>query len=248
MSQPVAEPLPDAEVERALVVMAHPDDIDFGCAGTIATWTSAGVEVTYVLVTSGDAGGFDEDVARGDIPGLREREQTEAAKAVGVSDLRFLRHPDGGVEVTTELRREISRVIRQIRPRRVLTSSPEWNLDRMPACHPDHMHTGEATIRAVYPDARNPFAHVELLRDEGMRPWSVEELWIAAGRETNHSVDVTGVMDRKFAALGAHASQFPQGFEPVEGMVREWMGGSAKAAGLPDGSYAEVFTVHRIPV
>lgn len=245
----MAEPdvLPDGEVERALVVMAHPDDIDFGCAGTIATWTDAGIEVTYLLVTSGDAGGFDEDVPRDQVPLIREREQTAAAAEVGVNDVRFLRYPDGGVEVTVELRRDVSRVIRQVRPRRVLTMSPEWNLDRMPVSHPDHMHTGEATIRAVYPDARNPFAHTALLRDEGLRPWSVEELWIGANKEPNHSVDVTAVVDRKFKALAAHISQFPKGFDTVEPMVREWMAGSAAAAGLPDGSLAEVFSVHRIP-
>lgn len=251
-------PYPDDEVERALVVVAHPDDIDFGSAGTIAGWTDAGIAVTYLLVTTGDAGGFDDAVGRADIPTMRQAEQRVAAAAVGVSDVRFLGHPgpdgapngdlqpDGFVEVTPALRRDISRVIRRVRPHRVLTSSPEWNLARMPACHPDHMHTGEATLRAVYPDARNPYAHVELLRDEGLAPWTVREVWVQAGRETNHVVDVTANLDRKLTALSAHVSQFPQGFGPIDQLVREWTGATAVAAGLPEGSAAETFDVHRI--
>jgi len=251
-------PYPDEEVERGLVVVAHPDDIDFGAAGTIAGWTDAGIAVTYLLVTTGDAGGFDDAVVRSDLPAMRQAEQRTAAAVVGVTDVRFLGHPgpdgqpngdlqpDGFVEVTPALRRDISRVIRRVRPQRVLTTSPEWYLERMPACHPDHMHTGEATLRAVYPDARNPYAHVELLREEGLAPWTVREIWVQAGRATNHVVDVTANLDRKMAALSAHTSQFPDGFAPVEDLVRDWMAVTAAEAGLPAGSAAETFDVHRI--
>lgn len=257
MSDPEV-PMPDREVERALVVVAHPDDIDFGSAGTIAGWTSVGIEVTYLLVTTGDAGGFDDAVARTDLPAMRMAEQRAAGAEVGVHDVRFLGHPllngspngdpqpDGFVEVTPGLRRDISRVIRQVRPNRVLVSSPEWNLARMPVCHPDHMHTGEATLRAVYPDARNPYAHVELLRDEGLEPWTVHEIWVQGGRENNHVSDVTAHVDVKMRALAAHASQFPQGFGPIEELVRAWMGGTATDAGLAEGSSAEIFDVHHI--
>src|SRR5206468_10415454 len=103
------------EVERALVVSAHPDDVDFGAAGTVATWTDAGVEVTYCIVTDGDAGGFDPAVPRSEIPGIRRAEQTAAAAVVGVHDLEFLGYPDGALEVSIDLRRDISRVIRRVR-------------------------------------------------------------------------------------------------------------------------------------
>ncbi len=254
----MAEPYPDEQVERALVVMAHPDDIDFGSAGTIAGWTDAGITVTYLLVTTGDAGGFDDAAVREDVPAARMAEQRAAAKAVGVDDVRFLGHPDpdgspngdlqrdGLVESTPGLRRDISRVIRRVRPNRVLTTTPEWHLERMPVSHPDHMHTGEATIRAVYPDARNPYAYPELLREEGLAPWVVRELWVGGGRENNHVVDVSAAVERKFAALSNHSSQFPDGFEPVEATVRDWMRATAAEAGLSEGAYGEIYAVHRI--
>ena len=118
----------------------------------------------------------------------------------------------------------------------------------MPVSHPDHMHTGEATIRAVYPDARNPFAHVGLLREEGLAPWSVPEIWVTGSKATNHAVDVTDVMERKMTALASHVSQFPQGFDGVSGFVREWMAANAREAGLPGGRFAEVYEVQRIGV
>src|SRR3954468_17064752 len=151
---------PAAHVERALCVLAHPDDVDFGSAGTVATWTAAGTEVTYCIVTDGDAGGVDETPPERRGP-LRQEEQRAAAKEVGVSDVRFLGHPDGRLELTLDLRRDISRVISQVRPQRVLTSSPERLWERVAASHPDHMTVGESTMRAVYPDARNPFAFPE---------------------------------------------------------------------------------------
>ena len=128
---------------------------------------------------------------------------------VGVSDVRFLGHPDGMVQATPELRRDISRVIRQVRPERVLTQSPERNWDFIFASHPDHLAAGEAAVCAVYPDARNPFAHPELLDDEGLEPWSVSELWIMGPGERGAAiaVDTTATVARKVAALMCHKSQ-----------------------------------------
>src|SRR5690348_14628797 len=147
----------DEGVERILVVVAHPDDIDFSTAGSVATWTDAGIEVVYCLVTSGEAGGDDRTLARSDMAALRRGEQTAAAKQVGVSDLRWLGYPDGRVEYTLDLRRDISRVIREVRPQRVVSMSPERSWDRVYGNHPDHLATAEATLAAVYPDSRNPF-------------------------------------------------------------------------------------------
>jgi LmbE family N-acetylglucosaminyl deacetylase len=128
--------LPDAQVERVLVVTAHPDDVDFGAAGTVARFCAQGIEVVYCVCTDGDAGGFDPAVDRADIPGIRRAEQEAAAKAVGVSDVRFLGYQDGRLVVSQELRRDISRVIRDVRPQRVLIQSPERNWARLPASHP----------------------------------------------------------------------------------------------------------------
>ena len=225
---------------RILVIAAHPDDVDFGTAATIATWTDAGLEVIYCIVTDGDAGGSDRSVSREDMAVLRRAEQTAAAKCVGVSDLRFLGYPDGRVEATLALRKDLARVIRQVQPGRVVCPSPERNYARPGASHPDHRAVGSAAMDAVYPDARNPFAFPELLDDEQLEPWSVPQLWIAGGLEPNEFIDVTEAFPRKLAALRAHVSQTGDR-DDLEGLLRGWMSRTAKAAGLPDGRLAEAF-------
>jgi LmbE family N-acetylglucosaminyl deacetylase len=233
--------LQPSEIERALVVTAHPDDVDFGAAGTVAVLTDTGVEVTYCLVTDGDAGGFDEGITRPEMARIRRDEQTAAAKEVGVEALHFLGHPDGRVVADLELRRDIARVIRQVRPDLVITQSPERNLDRIYASHPDHLAVGDAALCAVYPDARNPFAHPELLT-EGLAAWTVREVWVMGTPQPNGHVDVTDQLERKMRALLSHQSQHP---DPagMEQRVRAWMAATAEAAGLADGRLAEAFRV-----
>ncbi|MEO6203948.1 MAG: PIG-L deacetylase family protein [Mycobacteriales bacterium] len=229
-------------VERVLVVVAHPDDVDFGAGGTIATFTEAGLDVTYCIITDGDAGGFDPAVPRDQIGGIRQGEQRAAAKAVGVEDVLFLGYPDGRLEVSLDLRRDISRVIRQVRPHRIVLQSPERNWDRIYASHPDHLAAGEAALCAVYPDARNPFTHLELAA-EGLEAWTVGEVWVmAAGDGANRYVDVTDVFERKLEALRAHESQTAH-MADLEGMLRGWLGMNAHAGGLGDDRLAEAFRV-----
>ncbi|GAB3676806.1 PIG-L deacetylase family protein [Angustibacter aerolatus] len=236
-------PIPDSEVERVLVVAAHPDDIDFGASGTVATWVDAGVEVTYLLCTSGDQGGFD-DTPREEMPALRQAEQRAAAKAVGVTDVRFLEgYRDGWLEPSWELQRDIVRVIRQVRPQRVLLPSPERDWNRIQASHPDHLAAGEAAIRAVYPAARNPFAWPELVSDEGLEPWTVREVWLMAHHDSPHFVDVTDAFDRKLEALRSHVSQVSHLGDELDTMLRHWGGSLATAAGFGDGRLAEAFKV-----
>ena len=233
--------LDDAEVQRALCVMAHPDDVDFGSAGTVAAWVKQGIEVSYCLITDGDAGGFDPSVPRSEIAGIRRAEQTAAAAEVGVTDLTFLGYPDGRLVASLDLRRDIARVIRQRRPDRVLCQSPERNYARIFASHPDHLAAGEATLCAVYPDARNPFTFTELM-DEGLEAWTVREVWMGASAEPNRYVDITDTLDRKLAALRCHASQLPDADAVLE-RVRQWVTATAAAAGLPGGSAAEGYRV-----
>jgi LmbE family N-acetylglucosaminyl deacetylase len=230
----------DDPVDRILVITAHPDDVDFGVAGSVATWTDLGIDVRYCIVTDGDAGGFDRSVPRPEMAEIRRVEQTAAAKTVGVTDLTFLGYPDGRLESTIGLRRDLSRVIRQTRPQRVITQSPDRNYERIYASHPDHLAAGEAALCAVYPDARNPFAHPELLDDEGLEPWTVGEVWLMAGAGPNRFVDVTDTFDRKLEALRCHVSQHPEP-DRLEPMLRAWAGGTAKAGALPDGRLAEGF-------
>lgn len=233
------------EIERALVVTAHPDDVDFGAAGTVAALTDAGVHVTYCLVTDGQAGGFDESISRHTMAAIRRQEQTDAAAEVGVTDLVFLGHMDGEVTFSMELRHELTRIIRYCRPQVLISQSPQIDVTSVYASHPDHVATGQAVWAAVYPDARNPFAFPELLTS-GYEPWTVDELWImfGAGGPAEHTayVDITPQLERKVRALCHHASQHrdPAGLEQT---VRAWWGQIAVEAGLPVGSFAERFHV-----
>ena len=241
MSLP-ASVTPITDAQRVLVVVAHPDDVDFGAAGTVAGWVAAGIEVSYLLVTRGETGGFD-DTPREKMPLLREAEQRAAAAAVGVTQVEFLDgYADGSVTPSLELRRDIVRAIRRYRPDRVLTNSPLRRYDRIAGpSHPDHLAVGEATTCAIYPDARNEFALPELLRDEGLAPWTVREIWYQAGPDPDHAVDITDHFDTKIAALRAHTSQVSQ--IHVAALVRDRLAASAVAAGLPEGRLAEVFSV-----
>ena len=243
MSQPLPPVGVLTDVARVLVVTAHPDDVDFGSGGTVASWTDAGIEVSYCVCTSGDAGGFD-DTPRHEMAPLREAEQRAAAKEVGVTDVCFLGYPDGRLTPSLELRRDISRQIRRVRPDRVLTASPEIWWRRLGASHPDHRAAGEATVAAVYPDARNPFAHPELLAEEGLEAWAVRELWLMAAPDErlNHIVDVPDTVERKVAALRAHVSQTGH-MADLDQRMRSLGGMWARQFGLPAGRVGEAFQV-----
>ena len=202
--------------------------------------------MTYCIITDGDAGGFDPTVPRAEIPGIRRAEQVAAAAAAGVTDVRFLGYRDGELTVSHGLRRDLSRVIRQVQPQRLLIQTPERNWERIPASHPDHMAAGEAAIQAVYPDARNPFAHPSLLDDEGLDAWSVSEVWVMGHPTLTHYVDITDTFDRKIAALKAHESQTGH-LDQLDEFVRAWATRNAEAAGLPEGRLAEGFFISTMP-
>lgn len=233
------------EVQRALVITAHPDDVDFGAAGAVANLTDRGVEVSYCLVTDGDAGGHDQSIPRPQMAVMRRDEQTRAAKEVGVEQLIFLGFGDGRVQYDLDLRAALSRVIRQIRPQLVITQSPHVDLTRIYGSHPDHVATGQAAIAAVYPDSRNPFAYPELLA-EGLEAWTVPEVWImtfsGGAGATAHVEDVTDNVERKIRALLRHETQHkdPSG---IDAMVRQWMAGTAQRFDLGEGRFAEAFQV-----
>jgi LmbE family N-acetylglucosaminyl deacetylase len=228
--------------ETVLVIGAHPDDIDFGASGTVATWTDLGTRVVYCIVTDGDAGGFDPTVPRLAMVGIRRAEQEAAAKVVGVEEVEFLGYPDGRLVASLDLRRDLARVIRRVRPARVLAPSPERNWRRIQASHPDHLAAGEAALSAVYPDARNAFAFPELLEDEGLEPHVASEVWLMASPRADHLVDITDSVDRKVAALRCHVSQLPDP-DALEERVRMWTATIAEEGGLPPGRAAESFQI-----
>lgn len=227
------------EVQRILVVTAHPDDLDFGAAGTIATWTKSGIEVAYCIATRGDSG-QSGTLPRDQVAASREAEQRAAAAAVGVNDVTFLGYPDSRVLVTLELRRDIARQIRRVRPQRVLTLTPERTWERVVHNHPDHMAVGEATLCAVYPDAANPYIHPELVADEGLEAWRANDVWMIAAPQPTTYVDVTDTFDMKVAALRAHASQTSH-MSGLTDRLRAELADNAATVGLPEGRLAEVF-------
>ncbi len=231
------------DVRSALVICAHPDDVDFGAAGTVATWTAAGLAVSYCVCTSGESSGHGSR-APAAVAEKREAEQRAAAAVLGVRDVVFLGHPDGELTPSLELRRDLARVIRRVRPDRVLTWSPEFNWDLVPTAHPDHRAVGAAAFAAVYPDARNPNAHRALLRDEGLEPWTVRELWLADGPAPlrNHAVDITDRFAQRMAALRCHASQVGDNPE-LAAQVRKHCADAAARHGLAEDRLAEEFQV-----
>ena len=233
-----------AAPKKLLVVVAHPDDVDFGTAGTMSALSSAGSEISYCLVTSGDAG--DDDLTRSneELAALREEEQTAAALAVGVSDLHWLRYADGRVENNLLLRRDITRVIRKVRPDVVVTQPTSANWDRIYGSHPDHLATAWATMAAVYPDARNLRSHPELL-EAGYQPHLVPEvwmMWMAAPEGTMMHVDITATFEEKVKALRCHASQTDR-IDGLEALLHEWASGVASSADMESGCLAEGFRV-----
>jgi len=234
-------PIADEEIKRILVVMAHPDDCDFGAGGSIAKWQEAGIQVSYCIITNGDQGGEESDVPVEEMAKVRQREQRAAGTALGVSEITFLNYRDGSLIPTIELRRDIVKAIRIAKPDRMVVQSPERNWERIYSSHPDHLAAGESAIQAIYPDARNPYAFPEL-KSEGLEPWRVREVFVTGSPTPNHFIDITETIDKKIAALKAHVSQTAHNPE-LDSMVRQWGEKNAEANGLAAGRVAEIFKV-----
>jgi LmbE family N-acetylglucosaminyl deacetylase len=229
----------------AMAIVAHPDDAEFGCAGTMAAWAREGWDVYLVICTDAAGGGPDEatDVgpeARRRITETRKAEQRAAAEVLGLRDVIFLDQPDGLLQPTIELRRELVRLLRRHRPTRVICQSPERSWRPFMAIgryHPDHLAAGQAALAAIYPAAQNPWDFPELL-DEGLPPHKVREVLIMGAPEINHAVDITATVETKLAALRAHDSQVGARMADLEPLLRQRFG----EAGAPYGMiYAEVF-------
>ncbi len=223
--------------ERAMVIAAHPDDIEFVVAGTAAKWARAGTVVEYVLATSGDAGSHVPGITREEVARVREKEQRTAAKVAGVDDVVFLGYHDGEVEPTLALRRDLVREIRCFKPDTVICYDPTRLLvgDRY-INHPDHRAVGQAALDAIAPAAEMPLIFPEL-REEGLEPHRVKEVFVASGPEPDTWIDITETIDVKIEALRQHVSQFPEDWDPGE-MVRGWAAESGEKAGV---TYAEAY-------
>jgi LmbE family N-acetylglucosaminyl deacetylase len=191
----------------ALVVAAHPDDIEFGCAGTVARWVSEGAHVTYALLTNGAAGSSDPQMTRARLAEIREAEQRAAAKVLGVEQVEFLGYEDGLLEPSLEVRKQVVRLIRRVRPEVVVTTDPTSRyFGEQYINHPDHRAAGEVTLAAVIPGSDTRLAYPELL-EEGLEPVKLVGVWLMMGMEPNLVVDIGDFIDKKYDSLRCHVSQ-----------------------------------------
>jgi LmbE family N-acetylglucosaminyl deacetylase len=229
--QAAEEPRP----KRALVVMAHPDDAEFLCAGTVAKLCAEGWHVWYCLATSGDKGTKDPEMTRERLAGMREQEQREACRILGVQDVIFLRHPDGFVHADDAFRGEVTRVIRELKPDTVIT----WDGFRRSFNHNDHRNVGVATYDAVYPASRDPLYYAEQI-EEGLNWHRVSELLLAGTDEPDYFVDISDHFDTKIEALLAHTSQVARD-EPREKWVENFRKRVTEGAEQSGIAYAEAF-------
>ena len=229
-------------VERVLVVVAHPDDAEAGAGGTLAKLVRRGAKAVYVIVTNGSMGSGDRAMTRDRLVRIREAEQRDAARMLGVRYVEFLGYSDGDVEDTRELRRDVTRQIRKWRPDLVIAQSPHRTYN-LYASHRDHRVTGGVVLDCVYPLARDHLAFPELLPD--YEPHQVREVHIMQWQAETHqvAVDVSETMDLKLEAFARHRSQFPD-FAAVAARVRQ----RCAALGKPYGyAYAETFDRLLIP-
>lgn len=192
-----------------MVVAPHPDDAEYGAAGTVAKWTRAGKRVIYIICTNGDKGTNNPEMQPKQLIEMREKEQRAAAEVLGVREVIFLGYPDLHLEASPDFVREMVRQIRLYRPKIIVTTDPY----RRYVWHRDHRVTGQVVLDAVYPLARNRPAYPELL-EEGLEPHKVEELFFWATEDINYRSDITDTFDLKLAALRCHASQLVE-FDPA---------------------------------
>ena len=230
----------ETQFSRGMVVVAHADDAEFGCSGTVAKWCHEGWEVVYVLCTDGSKGSSDREVTQKELSATRHQEQTNAAKVLGLKDVAFLDHEDSMLQPTLELRRDIAREIRRHRPDVLICTSPMRNLDGRGwgVGHPDHLAAGEAALSAVFPTARDHMTFPELL-EEGLEPHKVSEVWVMGQAEPDLWIDVTDHIDTSIQALLEHTSQLNGGNEEdIDKRMREWRRRQAEGKGM---QYAEAF-------
>lgn len=215
---------------RAMVIMAHPDDAEFICAGTIARWTAAGSEVVFVLGTSGDKGSDDPNISSEQLIQIREAEQEEAARILGVRHVEFLRYRDAELEPNLDLRLAITRMIRKHRPDAVICQDPtaRW-AGQGYIQHPDHLAMGEAALAAIFPSARDRLTFPQLLA-EGLEPHKVTEVYLSGAKEPDIWIDITDSFETKLQALAAHKSQI--GEWDFASMLRQWAQDTAAQARL----------------
>jgi LmbE family N-acetylglucosaminyl deacetylase len=225
-------PEPTEALDRVMVIAAHPDDPEFGAGGTIAKWALAGKEITYVLLTSGDKGSKDPNVRPGQLATQREEEQRAAACEIGVKEVIFLRHPDGILDNTLELRRQLAHIIRKYKPHIVLAIDP-WRHYQL---HPDHRAAGFAALDGIWSAREWHIFGEQLVGDE--EPWRVKEIYLFWTDSPDYVEDVTETVDRRIAALSHHISQVGTDRQKLDERMRERL---KKVGEKHEVEYAEEF-------
>src|SRR3954468_21389324 len=228
------------DVQRAMAIYAHPDDVEFGMAGTVAKWVKAGVEVTYCMVTNGASGSDDPNMTREKLRDTRYAEQRAAAKILGVKNCVFLGHEDGYLYPTLEVRKDVARQIRIHRPDAIFTMDPTMRIADTYINHPDHIAAAEVVLRSINPDASTRNMFPELWADEKLEPQKPKALFLMSFDEKGTFVDISPVLETKVKALLAHSSQLWPG---AEAMVRGWAKETGKTAGY---KAAEAFRIVRL--
>jgi LmbE family N-acetylglucosaminyl deacetylase len=224
---------------RVLVVAAHPDDIEYGCAGTVAKWTDEGAHVTYCIVTDGSTGTQDRDLVGERLAELRREESARAAAVVGVQDIEWLGYPDGYVAYSLDLRKDLARVFRRLRPHRYVVMDPASTIDGF-VNHPDHRAVGQASLDVTVTAGTTPGHFPELL-GEGLEPWrGLRELWIMGPGARPEASDISATIGRKVEALLCHRTQMGDEAGRIADLVRE----ATSEAGRPHAyAHAETFQV-----
>ena len=222
--------------QRVLVVIPHPDDAEFWCAGTISKWTAEGASVHYVLCTDGGKGSSDREMTSEELSVIREREQKDAADALGVQDVVLLRHPDGELEDNQDFRKQLVREIRRVQPEVVLCPEPyHKNL----AWHRDNRIAGQVALDAVFPCARDHLHFKELWEDEGLEPHKTATVLFWGAEQPDTHIDISGSIDAKVKAVLAHQSQMrTHSRDEIDQFVKEW---ATNAGADKDYTYAEAF-------
>ena len=230
--------------KSAMSIHAHPDDQEFSIGGTLAKWAKAGCQITSVTITSGDSGSNDPTKGgdyKAELAKLREAEQTAANNVLGVKEAVFLRYPDGELEPTIQLRKELTRIIRQYKPDVVLIGNPEaWFYGNEYVNHPDHRAAAQAACEAVFPSAGTRLIFTGLL-EAGYEPHNVKKLYVHGTEKPDTWVDISESMDIKVKALQQHASQIP--VDEVEKWMKDWAREDAKDK---DFEYAESYRVMKL--
>ncbi len=219
--------------KRAMFIFAHPDDIEFGAAGTAAKWVKGGAEVLYVVLTDGNIGSHEPGMTAEKLAEIRRQEQTAAAEVVGATCI-YMGEPDGRLQPTLELRKKLVRLIRQHKPNVVVCGDPNFYYSDWYINHPDHRNAGQVAMEAVFPSADSPLIFPELLA-EGFAPHKVNYVYVSFGRrDANTYIDITDTMDLKLKALRCHVSQLGD-WDP-EPMMKEWTSEAGSKVGY---KYAE---------